>query len=112
MTVVLETARLALKTFSVADAAGFYELNLDPETLRYTGDIPFRPAAEAEWQPKIVGDRVGNTLNVKTRKLDLAGPVPFSAGGRSSHHRGNAGCLQLGGQDYSLSEFLEIWRTG
>ena len=46
--VVLETARLALKTFSLEDALGFYELNLDPEVLRYTGDVPFRSIAEAE----------------------------------------------------------------
>lgn len=48
MTVVFETTRLILKRFSLVDAQGFYELNLDPEVLRYTGDVPFASVAEAE----------------------------------------------------------------
>jgi len=47
-TIMLETARLVLKKFSLADAPGFYELNLDPEVLRYTGDTSFSSVAEAE----------------------------------------------------------------
>lgn len=43
-----ETDRLALAKFSLADAPGFYALNLDPEVLRYTGDLPFSSVAEAE----------------------------------------------------------------
>ena len=45
---MFETERLVLKEFSIADAQGFYELNLDPEVLRYTGDVPFNSVAEAE----------------------------------------------------------------
>jgi RimJ/RimL family protein N-acetyltransferase len=48
MNVVFETERLELKKFSAADAQGFYELNLDPEVLRYTGDVPFASVVEAE----------------------------------------------------------------
>jgi len=48
MTIVFETARLVLKRFSPADARGFYELNLDPDVIRYTGDIPFASGGEAE----------------------------------------------------------------
>lgn len=48
MTAVFETDRLELRQFSVADAAGFYALNADPEVLRYTGDVPFATVAEAE----------------------------------------------------------------
>ena len=43
-----ETDRLGLARFSLADAPGFYALNLDPEVLRYTGDVPFGSMAEAE----------------------------------------------------------------
>ncbi len=40
--IVLETPRLILREFSPAeDAAGFFELNGDPEVLRFTGDVPF-----------------------------------------------------------------------
>jgi len=48
MTIVFSTQRLILKKFSAADAQGFYELNLDPEAIRYTGDVPFLSIAEAE----------------------------------------------------------------
>jgi uncharacterized protein YggE len=47
-----------------------------------TGSFSLQPvysqrprSAEAEWQPKIVGYRVSNTLNVKTKKLDMAGKL-------------------------------------
>lgn len=38
MNVVFETNRLLLRTFSVEDAPLIYELNLDPDVTRYTGD--------------------------------------------------------------------------
>lgn len=38
MNVVLETERLLLRTFTVEDAPLIYELNLDPDVTRYTGD--------------------------------------------------------------------------
>jgi len=48
MTIAFETERLVLKRFAIADAQGFYELNLDPEVIRYTGDAPFRSVEEAK----------------------------------------------------------------
>ena len=45
---MFETERLVLKKFNKADAQGFYELNLDPEVICYTGDVPFASVAEAE----------------------------------------------------------------
>jgi len=48
MSIVLVTERLVLKEFSPADAQGFYELNLDPEVIRYTGDVPFASVLETE----------------------------------------------------------------
>ena len=47
-TIVFETDRLVLKKFNLTDAQGFYELNLDPEVIRHTGDVPFASVAEAE----------------------------------------------------------------
>ncbi len=41
MNIILETERLLLREFEVADAPSYYELNQDPEVLRYTGDAPF-----------------------------------------------------------------------
>jgi ribosomal-protein-alanine N-acetyltransferase len=38
MNVILETNRLLLRTFTPEDAQLIYELNLDPEITRYTGD--------------------------------------------------------------------------
>lgn len=45
----LETPRLRLRPINAAtDAAGFVELNADPEVTRYTGDGPFDSVAAAE----------------------------------------------------------------
>lgn len=41
MRVILETKRLRLQEFSAADAIHLFELNNDPEVLKFTGDLPF-----------------------------------------------------------------------
>lgn len=38
MNIVIETERLLLRTFTIEDAPLIYELNLDPDVIRYTGD--------------------------------------------------------------------------
>ena len=38
MNIILETDRLLLRTFTIADAPLIYELNLDPDVIRYTLD--------------------------------------------------------------------------
>lgn len=48
MTFILETDRLRLREMSHNDARHLYELNLDPDVLRFTGDIPFANVQEAE----------------------------------------------------------------
>ena len=45
--VIIQTERLVLREFSSGDAFHFYQLNADPEVLRYTGDRPFINLAEA-----------------------------------------------------------------
>jgi len=37
----LETERTFLRKLTIADAKNFYQLNIDPEVLKYTGDKPF-----------------------------------------------------------------------
>jgi ribosomal-protein-alanine N-acetyltransferase len=44
---VLETERLLFREMTPDDAAHAYELNNDPEVLRYTGDEPFDSIKEA-----------------------------------------------------------------
>lgn len=46
--VILETARLQLVEFSIKDAADFFQMNNDPQVLRYTGDQPFRNIEDAQ----------------------------------------------------------------
>lgn len=46
MNVIIETERLLLRTFTIEDAPLIYELNLDPEVIRYTGD-PIRDVDHA-----------------------------------------------------------------
>ncbi len=41
MKAILETQRMLLREFDVADAPFFMELNASPEVLKYTGDKPF-----------------------------------------------------------------------
>jgi RimJ/RimL family protein N-acetyltransferase len=38
MNIIIETSRLLLRTFTIEDAPLIYELNLDPEVIRYTLD--------------------------------------------------------------------------
>jgi RimJ/RimL family protein N-acetyltransferase len=47
MNVVIETERLLLRTFTLEDAELVFELNKDPEVIRYTGD-PLRDLAHAK----------------------------------------------------------------
>lgn len=45
--IILETPRLCLYEMAETDAADFYELNADPEVMRYTGDKAFETVEEA-----------------------------------------------------------------
>ena len=45
---ILETERLKLREFNIADAKNLYQLNLEPEVIKYTGDLPFSRIGEAE----------------------------------------------------------------
>jgi [ribosomal protein S5]-alanine N-acetyltransferase len=47
MEIVIETPRLLLRQFTSEDAADLYELNADPEVLRFTGDEAFDTIEEA-----------------------------------------------------------------
>lgn len=44
---ILETERLLLRELNVGDAISFYELNLNPNVIRYTGDRSFENIEEA-----------------------------------------------------------------
>jgi ribosomal-protein-alanine N-acetyltransferase len=41
VSIILETNRLLMREFREEDAIGMYELNKDPDVIRYTGDDPF-----------------------------------------------------------------------
>lgn len=43
----METERLYLRKFQQKDAENIYELNLDPEVLKFTGDEAFKNVVEA-----------------------------------------------------------------
>lgn len=44
----IETERLLLREFRLSDSHGIFELNGDPEVIRYTGDEPFADLHAAE----------------------------------------------------------------
>lgn len=47
MNPITETPRLLFREFSEADAPGLFELNSDPEVIRFTGNAPFTSVREA-----------------------------------------------------------------
>lgn len=47
MNVILETKRTYLREFLLEDAKDFYDMNNDPEVIKYTGDPPFSSIAAA-----------------------------------------------------------------
>ena len=42
MKIITQTERLYLREFTKEDGIHFYEMNNDPEVIKYTGDGPFR----------------------------------------------------------------------
>lgn len=44
---MLETSRLILREFIVDDAEALYNLNGDPDVIRFTGDVPFKEVLDA-----------------------------------------------------------------
>ncbi|TND09576.1 MAG: acetyltransferase, ribosomal protein N-acetylase [Bacteroidetes bacterium] len=60
MTVIVETERLLLREIVAEDAPLLYELNSDPEVVRYTGDPPFEsPEAAAEFTRNYIAKNSG-----------------------------------------------------
>lgn len=45
---IIETGRLFLREFDVSDSENLYQLNSDPEVIKYTGDEKFNSIKEAE----------------------------------------------------------------
>jgi len=45
---IVETDRLLLRELTITDAKDFYELNLNPNVVKYTGDRAFKNITEAE----------------------------------------------------------------
>lgn len=48
MKTILETDRLLLREFEITDAQNFYELNLNPNVIKYTGNSAFKDIDEAK----------------------------------------------------------------
>ncbi|MCU7616449.1 GNAT family N-acetyltransferase [Chryseobacterium sp. PBS4-4] len=45
---ILETTRLLLREFNMNDAESFYDLNLNPNVIKYTGNLAFKDIDEAK----------------------------------------------------------------
>ncbi|WP_420573951.1 GNAT family N-acetyltransferase [Kordia sp.] len=48
MNIIIETKRTYLRQLTIADAEYFYNLNLDKEVIKYTGDVAFENIRQAE----------------------------------------------------------------
>ncbi len=47
MQIIAESERLYLRLFLLSDAIHFYNMNLDKDVIKFTGDIPFKSETEA-----------------------------------------------------------------
>lgn len=63
---MLITQRLKLREFKIIDAEGFYNLNNDPEVLKYTGDDPFISINQA--REFIIKYKLQNYLMIPLKK--------------------------------------------
>lgn len=45
---ILETQRLKLRELNPSDAINLYQLNLEPDVIKHTGDLPFKSVEEAK----------------------------------------------------------------
>ena len=45
--IITETERLILREFRVSDAEEMFQLNADPDVIRYTHNLPFKSISEA-----------------------------------------------------------------
>lgn len=45
---ILSTERMLLKEFDASHAQNFYDLNIDPDVVKYTGDVAFKSVDEAK----------------------------------------------------------------
>jgi RimJ/RimL family protein N-acetyltransferase len=50
MRVILETERLILREYTEEDAPGFFQLNSDPDVMRYVPDEPLTNIDQAQDQ--------------------------------------------------------------
>jgi len=48
MKIIVTSQRLFLRKFEISDAIHFFNLNNDPDVIKYTGDPPFNSIEEAE----------------------------------------------------------------
>ena len=46
--IIVETDRLVLRELQISDAADCFQLNSNPEVIKYTGDVAFKSVEEAE----------------------------------------------------------------
>ena len=126
MAIIAETERLILREFEESDAQEFYELNADPEVMKYTGDIVFKDVDHALSlivnYPDYKKNGFGrNTLILKETNefigwcgLKQLGPNEIDLGFRLLRKHWNKGYatesslkhLELGFGEYGLNE---IW---
>ncbi len=71
---IIETERLILRDFQLSDAKDMFELNLDPDVIKYTGDDSFKSIKDASVfiQNYDAYDRFGYGRWTVIRKSDKA----------------------------------------
>lgn len=127
MKLIAETNRLILREFSALDAEGFYRLNLDPEVIRYTGDVPFDSVKEASdfirayteyrqhgfgrWSvlDKVSGQYLGFCglrRDPLSQSVDLGFRLRKSAWGKGIGYEAARASLKVGIEAYGVTDYV------
>ncbi len=124
---ILNTPRLILRPFCEKDASNFYNMNLEEEVMRYTGDVPFASVEEARLFLKKYNqyERFGMgrlTVEAKktktyygwcglrfdeyTRKVDLGFRIKRDAWGKGIATEAGEACLDWGFNVLGLKKII------
>ena len=125
--VVMETPRLILREFTEDDASGMFQLNSDPEVIRYTGDPAFKSDEDARlflrrydryqkdgygrWTVLLKADKdyvgwCGLSYSADTGETDLGFRLKRSYWNQGIATEAAAYCLNLGFQELGLTRII------
>lgn len=126
MPYLFQSERLRFREFTLDDAEDLYQLNLDPEVIRYTGDPPFESKETAKqfihdykeyklngfgrWAVELISDSrfigwAGLKIN-ELHKIDLGYRFHQADWGKGYATEAARSCLQYGFEELAMTEII------